>query len=237
MVVTEVELVDIWRYFQYCCVPSIVVTKYAFQDYLGDIKKENVFYRHRTKFDINNIGKTIEKIPNKLMSVSSQNIRYINIFSDNIDEQLQDEVEELHRAIYITIRNAKESHAESLAAIYFITTMLQLAVATFKQCCADLKKVYHKDPTEVFKVYNLQGILDEWEKKVANKAVAELKCKKGVIDLNNPRCIKAIHKIRDKYSDIETIRTAMKKSYPWSVNYREDIPYEESVDYLIVKSN
>ena len=29
----------------------------------------------------------------------------------------------------------------------------------------------------------------------------------------------------------------MRKSYPWSPNYKEDIPYEESADYLIVHGN
>ena len=240
MRITEDELIEIWRYFQYCCVPSIVMTKYAFLDYIGDIKKEKMFYRHERKFEINKIGKYITGIPNRLMDVSSQNIRYMNIFSDNIDELLEEETKELHKAIYLTFKNAKVKQVECLAAIHYISAMLQIAAVTYTQCCEDMKKSLGKNPVKLFKVFNMQGVVDTWEKVVDNATVffgyEKAGKKDAVVDLNNPRCIKAIDGIRRKYADVETLRIAMKKSYPWSINYEEGVPYEKSADYIIVNS-
>lgn len=241
MNITDDELIEMWQYFQYCCVPSIVMTKYAFLDYVKDIKQEKAFYRYENKALITKMYKILPNLPNKLMDVSSQNVRYMNIFSDNIDEQLEEETEELHKAIYITFRNAKMQHIECLAAIHYISAMLQIAVVTFEQCCHDMKQTLGKDPEQIFRKFNMQSIADDWEKLVdrATKFFGYNKLEKNEdpVDLNNPRCIKAIDSIRRKYADIETLRTAMKKSYPWSVNYREDIPYEKSVDNLIVNTD
>lgn len=214
------------------------MTKYAFLDYIDDIKKEPLFYSNATKRAIIRMGNILTKTPHRLMDIGSQNIRYMNIFSDNIDEQLEKETEELHRAIYITFRNAKMQHLECLAAIHYISVMIQLAVFTFEQCCYDMKKTLKIDPTRLFNTYNLKPASEAWDKIVNSATVFFGYDKKGKheenVDLNNPRCMKAIDAIRRKYSDIETLRTAMKKSYPWSVNYKEGIPYEESADNIIV---
>lgn len=230
-----------WRYFQYCCVPSIVMTKYAFLDYVEDIKKEPTFYRDSIKRAIGRMSKILTKTPNRLMDIGSQNIRYMNIFSDNIEEQLEEETKELHRAIYITFRNAKMQHLDCLAALHYISAMIQIAVVTFEQCCYDMRKTLKIDPSRMFKTYNLQSALDAWDKIVDSATVAFGYDKKGKhsenADLNNPRCIKAIDAIRKKYSDIEVLRTAMRKSYPWSINYKEGIPYEQSADNLIANTS
>ena len=99
----------------------------------------------------------------------------------------------------------------------------------------------HIDPTELFGTYDLHGIAERWIK-IVDKATVffgydKVGKKEVEVDLNNPRCKKAIDAIMAKYGDIETLRIAMRKSYPWSLNYREDIPYEESVDYMIVHNN
>ena len=211
------------------------MARYAYLDYIEDIKKDKVLYRHEMKQSINKVGKYLETLPNKLMDVSSQNVRYMNILGDNIDEQFDNETEELHRAIYISFRNAKWEHVESLAALHFILTMMSIASATFIQCCKDLKNLSGKDATEAFHIYNLSELSNEWLKivKKANVLLDDKK-KTEAVDLNNLRCTKAVEALRNKLSDIETLRIAMKKSYPWSPNYREDIPYEQSADYMIV---
>lgn len=119
MVLTDEDLITIWRYFQYCCLSSIVMARYAYLDYLDHIKAEKSFYRHLNKQSINRIGKQLEALPDSLMAVSSQNIRYMNILSDNIEEQFEDEEQELHHAIYISFRNAKMQHLDCLAALHF----------------------------------------------------------------------------------------------------------------------
>ena len=241
MVLTEEELIDIWKYFQYCCLPSITMARYAYLDYIEDIKKEKMFYRHKTKQAINKIGKYLEALPNRLMDVSSQNVRYMNILGDNIDEQFEAEKEELHRAIYISFRNGKMQHLECLSALHYISVMLQIASVTYTQCCEDLKKTTHKDFTDVFSVYDLHELTLNWDKIVDTATVFygydKVDKKTPSVDLNNIRCTKAVNAIRKKLADVETLRTAMRKSYPWSLNYKEDIPYEESADYLIVNSN
>lgn len=215
--------------------------KYAFLDYVKDIKKEKTFYRYENKALITKMTGFLTTLPNKLMDVSSQNVRYMNIFSDNIEEQLEEETEELHRAIYITFRNAKMQHIECLSAIHYISAMLQIAVVTFEQCCHDMRQTLGKDPEQIFRMFNLQKTVEDWEKLVdrATKFFGYNKMSKHEeeVDLNNPRCIKAIDSIRRKYADIETLRTAMRKSYPWSINYKEGIPYEQSADNLIVNAD
>ena len=211
------------------------MARYAYLDYIEDIKKDKVLYRHEMKQAINKIGKQLESLPNKLMDVNAQNIRYMNILGDNIDEQFDNETEELHRAIYISFRNAKWEHVESLAALHFILTMMSIASATFVQCCKDLKNLSGKDASEAFHIYNLSELSNEWLKIVKKANVLLDKKKKSeAVDLNNLRCTKAVEALRNKLSDIETLRIAMKKSYPWSPNYREDIPYEQSANYMIV---
>lgn len=241
MVITDEDLITIWRYFQYCCLPSIVMARYAYLDYINDIKTEKSFYRHLNKQSINRIGKQLEALPDSLMAVSSQNIRYMNILSDNIEEQFEDEENELHRAMYISFRNAKMQHLDCLAALHYISAMLQLASFTFSQCCHDMKQVLHKDPTDLFSTYNLQAISDKWSEIVDKASVCfgydKSDKKTPSVDLNNLRCTKAAKAIMDKLADINTLRIAMKKSYPWSINYQKDIPYEKSADWLIVNSN
>lgn len=102
-------------------------------------------------------------------------------------------------------------------------------------------KLWGKDPTKSFGIYNLQEVVDKWNT-IADKASKlweydKLDKKHPIIDLNNPRCIKAISNISNKLTSIETLRIAMEKSYPWSPNYKEGLPYEQSDDYLIVNSN
>ncbi len=240
MVLTDEDLITIWRYFQYCCLPSIVMARYAYLDYLDQIKAEKSFYRHLNKQSINRIGKQLEALPDSLMAVSSQNIRYMNILSDNIEEQFEDEEQELHRAIYISFRNAKMQHLDCLAALHYISTMLQIASFTFSQCCHDMKQTLHKDPTDIFATYDLHALSDRWSE-IVDKATVhfgydKIDKKTPSVDLNNPRCIKAANAIMDKFANIETLRTAMRKSYPWSINYQEGVPYEESADWLIVNS-
>ena len=211
------------------------MARYAYMDYINDIKKDKVLYRHEMKQAINKIGKQLETLPNRLMDVNAQNIRYMNILGDNIEEQFENETEELHRAIYISFKNAKWKHAESLAALHYILSMMSIASVTFTQCCSDLKNLTGKDATEAFHVYNLSELTNEWLK-VVKKANVLLDDKKKAepVDLNNLRCTKAVDALRNKLSDIETLRIAMKKSYPWSPNYKENIPYEQSDDYKIV---
>lgn len=242
MTLTADELIDIWKYYQYCCLPSITMARYAVLDYLDDIKKEKSFYRHETKQKINRLCKTMDALPGRLMDVSGENIRYMNILGDNIDEQFEDEKEELHRAIYITFRNAKLEHLDCLAALHYISVMMQIAAVTYTQCCNDLYKTTGKDLHVIFQVFDLREISDAWSEilDLAEKAFCpkpRRKKEEEVINLNNIRCMKAVDAIRRKYSDIETLRKAMKASYPWSINYREDIPYEESADYLVVNNN
>ena len=211
------------------------MARYAYLDYINDIKKDKVLYRHEMKQAINKIGKYLETLPNKLMDVNTQNVRYMNILGDNIDEQFDNETEELHRAIYISFRNAKWEHAKSLAALHFILTMMSIASATFIQCCKDLKNLSGKDATEAFHVYDLSETADSWLK-IVRKANILLDNRKKTepVDLNNIRCTKAVDALRNKLSDIKTLRIAMEKSYPWSPNYKEGVPYEQSADYMIV---
>ena len=238
MRLTEEELIDTWKYFQYCCLPSITMARYAYLDYINDIKKEKMFYRHETKQAINKIGKYLEVLPNRLMDVSNQNIRYMNILGDNIDEQFENEKEELHKAIFLSFRNAKWEHLDCLTALHFIFTMLQIAAVTYTQCCKDLKDIKGKDFTDVFHVYDLHELCYDWNKVIskANTSLDTVK-KSESVDLQNLRCNKAINAIRKKLANIETLRIAMEKSYPWSPNYKEEIPYEDSADYLIVNNN
>lgn len=241
MVITDDDLITIWRYFQYCCLPSIIMARYAYLDYIDDIKAEKSFYRHLNKQSINRIGKQLEALPDSLMAVSSQNIRYMNILSDNIEEQFEKEEEELHRALYISFRNAKMQHLDCLAALHYISTMLQIASVTFSQCCHDMKQTLHKDPTVLFSTYDLHSLSEKWSE-VVDKATECFGYNKNdkktpSVDLNNLRCIKAVDAIRAKLADIETLRTAMRKSYPWSINYKEGVPYEHSADWLIVNTN
>lgn len=241
MIVTAEELIDIYKYFQYCCLPSIIMARYAYLDYIEDIKKDKTFYRHETKQAINKIGKTIESLPTLLMDVSSNNIRYMNILGDNIEELFESEKEELHRAVFISFRNAKMQPTDCLSALHFIDIMLQIAAATYEVCCNDLEKAWHKDVRDSFSIYNLHDIEADWDKIVRKANIIYSNDKRNkksqVVDLNNIRCLKAIHEIRKKLSDIETLKIAMKKSYPWSPNYQEDIPFEESDDYIIINSN
>jgi hypothetical protein len=234
MKLTDEELIDIWRYFQYCCLPSIVMARYAYLDYVNDIKKEKSFYRHEVKQAINRIGKSLEVLPNKLADVSNENVRYMNILSDNIEGLFDDETEELHRAIYISFRNAKYEHLDCLAALHYISSMLQIASLTYKQCCKDLMVTRGKDVTEIFWTYNLQETYAMWDK-IVDKAEGLYKTKKAEpVDLNNLRVTKAIHAIRLKYSDVRTLQNAMRESYPWSPNYKEGVVFEESVDYIVI---
>lgn len=234
MKLTDEELIDIWRYFQYCCLPSIVMARYAYLDYVNDIKKEKSFYRHEVKQAINRIGKSLEVLPNKLADVSNENVRYMNILSDNIEGLFDDETEELHRAIYISFRNAKYEHLDCLTALHYISSMLQIASLTYKQCCKDLMTTRGKDVTEIFWTYNLQETYAMWDK-IVDKAESLYKTKKAEsVDLNNLRVTKAIHAIRLKYSGIKTLQRAMKASYPWSPNYKEGIAFEDSVDYIVI---
>lgn len=240
MRLTDEELIDIWRYFQYCCLPSIALARYAMLDCMKDIRKEKTFFRHETKQIINRLCNHMESLPSYLMSVNGENIRYMHIVCDNIEEQLEGEEEELHRAIYITFRNAKAGHLDCLTAMHYISVMLQIAVVTYKQCCKDLVERTGKDCSDLFQVYNLGEILEKWDGMVEKADRLLCPWKKGrkeeEVNLSNIRVLKAIDAIRKKYSDIETLRTAMRKSYPWSINFREDIPYEESVDYALVNS-
>lgn len=240
MRLTEDELIDIWRYFQYCCLPAITMARYAYFDYIEDIKKEKKFYRHETKQAINKIGKQLDKLPRILMDVNAQNVRYMNILGDNIDELLEDEKEELHRAIYISFRNAKWNHAECMAALCYILKMLRIATVTYRQCCNDLRVIMGKDVTELFHVYNLQEVTDTWQDLVlmaAYSGIFDQRKKAEDVNLQNLRCNNAVAAIRKKLSDIETLRIAMRKSYPWSPNYKEGVPYEQSDDYRIVNNN
>lgn len=240
MRLTEDELIDIWKYFQYCCLPSIIMARYAYFDYIEDIKKEKKFYRHEIKQEINKIGKELDRLPRKLMDVSSQNVRYMNILGDNIDELFEEDKEELHRAIYISFRNAKWSHVECIASLCYILKMLRIATVTFEQCCLDLKTIMGKDVTEIFHVYNLKGITDTWQDLVMMAAYSDIfdqRKKAENVNLQNLRCTNAIDAIRKKLSDIETLRIALRKSYPWSPNYKEGVPYEKSLDYKIVHNS
>lgn len=241
MKLTEDELINTWRYFQYCCLPSIIMAHYAFLDNIESIKQDKMFYRHEVKQTINKIGKHLEVLPNKLMNVGSDYVRYMNILGDNIEEQFEKETEELYRSIFISFRNAKMKHLDCLSALHYISVMLQMESLIFTQCCRDMKNILHKDPTEVFHTYNLHDINVKWNE-VLNKATEvfgynKVSKKAPSVDLNNPRCTMAVEAIRKKYADIETLRTAMRKSYPWSPNYKADLPYEQSADYLIVNSN
>lgn len=241
MKVTEQELIDIWRYFQYCCLPSLVTVKCAYFDYIGDIRKETKFYRFGIKRDINKIEKYLDSLPNKLISISPKYKNYITIFSNNIEELFQEEEEELHKAIYVTLRNGKLQHLECLSALYYIEAMVQVAITVFKQCCNNIKTFKEKDPTTSFNIYNLQDTLDKWDSIISSASAMwgydKYDKKHPRVNLNNPRCIKAINNIRNKLLDINSIRIAMRKSYPWSPNYQTGVPYEQSDDYLIVHSN
>lgn len=241
MKVTEQELIDIWRYFQYCCLPSLVAVKCAYFDYIGDIQKETKFYKFGIKRDINQIGKYLDSLPNKLMSINSKYKNYITIFSNNIEELFEEDEEELHKAIYITLRNGKLQHLECLSALYYIEVMIQVAIVVFKQCCNNIKAFKEKDPTTSFNRYNLQDTLDKWDSIIDSASTMwgydKYDKKHPRVNLNNPRCIKAINNIRNKLLDINSIRIAMRKSYPWSPDYQEGVPYEQSNDYLIVHSN
>lgn len=239
MKVTEEELIELWKYFQYCCLPSIIMARYAYLDYIEDVRNEKSFYRHENKRHINELGKYLERLPFRLTDINCNGYtRYMNILTDNMEEQFQDEAEELHRAIYLTFKNAKWNHAECLASMHFILAMLKISAATFSQCCKDLNALWHINPTAAFSVYNLQQISDEWSKLVtkANQMLDDRK-KSLAVDLNNLRCNQAVDALRSKLTDIDTLRVALRKSYPWSPNYHEGIPYEQSADYLIAHNN
>lgn len=240
MNITDDDLILIWRYFQYCCLPSIIMAKYAYHDTLENIKNEKVFYKHEIKQAINKIGRELDVLPNRLMDVGRQNVRYMNILSDNIDEIFEEDNAELYKSIYISFRNGKMQHLDCLTALHYTSVMLQIASAIFSQCCEDMKRTLHKDPTKLFYKYDLHSLTDRWNVIVdkATKVFGYNKVGKKTpfVDLNNPRCMKAVDTIRKKYADVETLRTAMKKSYPWSLNYQEGVPYEESLDYLIVNN-
>lgn len=210
------------------------MARYAYLDYIDDIKEEKAFYRHKTKYNINQIGKELQTLPNRLMDLGAENIRYMNILSDNMVEQFEEDAEELHKAIYLTFKNAKWKHTDCLASMHFILAMLNIAAVTFTQCCTDLKKYSGKDATEAFHLYNLAEMAERWEKIVSDANVLLDDNKKADdIDLNNLRCTNAIDALRKKLADIEVLRDAMKKSYPFSPNYREDIPFENSIDYAV----
>jgi hypothetical protein len=240
MRITEIELVNIWRYFQYCCLPSIIMAHYAYLDSIDKIKEDKVFYRHEAKRDLNKIGKILESLPNKLMDVGSEYVRYMNILGDNIEEQFEEENAELYKGIYLTFRNAKMKHLDCLASLHYVSVMLQIASVIFTQCCEDMRDIIHKDPTELFHTYNLRDITIKWNELVDKAAEVfgynKVSKKVSTANLNNPRCTMAVEAIRKKYTDVETLRVAMKKSYPWSPNYREGVPYEQSADYLIVNT-
>lgn len=241
MRITDEELIYIWKYFSYCCLPSLIMSRYAYLDYIDDIRKEKTFYRHELKQTINKLGKTLESLPNKLMDAGAKNIKYMNILGDCIEEQFEKEKEELHRAIYISFRNAKFQHLDCFAAIHYISVMTQIAAVTFTQCCEDFKAVAGIDIGELFHVYNLKGFTESWSG-IADKAAETFgyvrkRKKDEEVNLNNLRVSKAIQAIRSKYSDIETLRKAMREAYPWSPNFKEGVPFEQSEDYLIVYSN
>lgn len=241
MRVTEDELIDIWRYFQYCCLPSILMAKYAYHDYLKNIQEEKSFYKFEIKHEINKVGKQLDLLPNKLMAISRQNERYMNILSSNIDELLEENTEELYKSIYISFRNAKFKHIDCFSALHYISAMLQISSCIFFQCCKDMQKIMGKDPTKGFGIYNLKEYADIWNT-ICDKATKQFgylgsNKKASSVDLNNPRCTKAVHCIRAKYSNVDTLTEALRRSYPWSLNYKEGIPFEESADYLIVNSN
>jgi hypothetical protein len=239
MRVTEDELIDIWYYFQYCCLPSIIMARYAYFDYINDIKDEKMFYRHERKQAINKVGKYLDGLPRKLMDVSNQNIRYMNILGDNIDEIFEDEKEELHKAIYLSFKNGKWKHVDCFTAIHYISAMLNIAEATYIQCCKDMLDVWCKDPTEVFHVFNLHEVNESWEKiaDTATEFFAKDNKKATDVNLHNIRCDKAIDAFRRKYADVETLKEALKKSYKWSPNYQEGVAFEDSKDYLIINNN
>lgn len=240
MRITEEELITTWRYFQYCCLPAITMAHYAYLDSIDNIKQDKMFYRHETKQAINRIGKYLEALPNRLMDVSQHNVRYMNILGDNIEEQFEEETKELQKGIFLSFKNAKMKHVECLTALHYTSVMLQIASAIFTSCCEDMKLILHKDPTELFHTYNLHDVTARWSSIVdkASEVFGYNKVSKKTpsVDLNNPRCMMAIDAIRKKYADIETLRIAMKKSYPWSLNYQEGVPYEESIDYQIVNT-
>lgn len=237
MRLTEEELIDMYKYFQYCCLPSIIMARYAYLDYIEDIRKEKEFYRHKTKQTINKIGKELETLPRKLMDTSNQNVRYMNILGDNIDEIVEEETAEMYRSLYISLRNAKFKHLECFTALHYISTLLQMSSLIFLQCCSDLEKIMHKNPTEIFKLYNLHELTAAWNDICNeatdffgyNKAGKKVPC----VDLNNKRTADAAIALRDKLVGIKTLREAMRKSYPWSLNFKENIPFEQSADYLI----
>lgn len=240
MRLTENELIGIWRYFQYCCLPSIIMANYAYLDNIDSIKQDKMFYRHESKQAINKIGKYLEVLPNRLMNVGSEYVRYMNILGDNIEEQFEEENAELYKGIFLSFKNAKMKHVECLSALHYISVMLQIASAIFNQCCKDMHQVIHKDPTDLFHTYNLYDITIKWNE-IVDKATEvfgynKVSKKTPSVNLNNPRCIKAIDAIRRKYADVGTLRVAMEKSYPWSPNYKEGISYEQSADYLIVNN-
>lgn len=241
MKVTEQELIDIWKYFQYCCVPSIIMARYSFLDHIDAIKNEDKFYKFEIKKAINKVGSELNLLPIKLIDIGHQNIRYMNILGDNIDELLSEETQELYHSIYLSFKNAKFKHVECLSAMYFISVMLQIASVTFNQCCKDIKKAMKKDPTDTFQVYNIKAINDSWEV-ICKKAVefwgyTENTKKHPFLDLNNPRCLKAVRNLRLKYANAQTLSEAMEKSYPWSLNYQEGVPYEKSADYYVTHFN
>lgn len=237
MKVTEEELINMYKYFQYCCLPSIVMAKYAYCDYIDDIKQEKGFCKHKTKQVINKMGKYLEMLPNKLMDTSNQNVRYMNILGDNIEELLEDEAKEMYDSIYISFKNAKFQHLECLTALHYISTMLQLSSITFLQCCQDLEKMMHKNPIEIFHLYNLHEVTKTWYD-ICSEATVFFGYNKDdkktpSVDLNNTRTVKAATALRDKLVDIKTLREAMRKSYPWSLNYKEGQSFEDSADYII----
>lgn len=238
MRIADEKLIDIWRFFQYRCLPSIVMAKYAYQDYIEDIKAEKSFYKHKVKQNINKVGKHLDALPNILMGISSQNIQYMNILGDNIEELLQDDTAELYKSVYLSFRNAKFKPLECLTALHYISIMIQMATSIFMQCCKDIEATMKIDCTKLFHVYNLEDISEWWEN-ICNEATIfygydKEDGKSQNVDLNNPRCIKAALTIRDRYYAVDTLCKAMRKSYKWSPNFKEGLPFEQSLDYFII---
>lgn len=238
MRITDEKLIDIWRFFQYRCLPSIIMAKYAYQDYIGDIKAEKPFYRHKIKQSINKVGKHLDALPNQLMSISNQNIQYMNILGDNIEELLQDDTAELYKSVYLSFRNAKFKPLECLTALHYISIMIQMVSSIFTQCCKDIEATMKINCTQLFHVYNLDDVFTQWDN-ICNEATVfygydKEDGKSQNVDLNNPRCIKAALTIRNRYYAVDTLSEAMRKSYRWSPNYIENLPFEQSLDYFII---
>lgn len=242
---TYEEVIDMWRCFQFQCIPSILLARYAYRDYIDAIRAEKTFYRHEMKKEINNISNDLDHMISNLLSVTSGNLRYMSILSDNIEEEMEDEIEEMRKAIELTFRGIKFPHEECFTALYYIRTMMGMACFTFAVTCFAIRERRGMDAKDLFIKYDLHPILDRWDK-ICATAIRTLltdrdykRLSKGrtdgmVLDLHNPRCEKAFENVRVKYSSTETLANALRKSYEWSPNYKEGQPYEESADYAMI---